>query len=62
MSVKNAKYKFEKNLLEISKSKNINDALIEWENIFIEQRDKQNALCICQKNSKMYITCITKQI
>ena len=52
MSVKNAKYKFEKNLLEISKSKNINDALIEWENIFIEQRDKQNALCICQKKLK----------
>ena len=50
MVKKYASYKFENNLLKLSKIQNINSALNEWVFVCNEQREIQNITCICQKN------------
>ena len=52
---KNATYKFNTNLLKASSSQILKDAKKEWRVIYEEERDKQDGLCICQRNVK-YVT------
>ena len=52
MVKKYASYKFENNLLKLSKIQNINSALNEWVFVCNEQREIQNITCICQKKLK----------
>jgi hypothetical protein len=52
---KNATYKFNTNLLKASSSQILKDAKKEWCVIYEEERDKQDGLCICQRNVK-YVT------
>ena len=42
------KYKFDENLLKVSKSKDLETAKKEWREICTEKRDKKTGLCICQ--------------
>lgn len=48
-------YKFNKNLLGLSKSDNIEIAKMEWEMIYEEKRENADSLCICQRKVKNII-------
>ena len=48
-------YKFNINLLELSKSKEIAIAKIEWREIYREKREEKTGLCICQHTLKNII-------
>jgi len=57
-------YKFETNLLKVSKSKDIEEAKREWCEIYTEHREIKTGLCICQhtlKNIKYMYNVSTKQ-
>lgn len=49
------KYNFDKNLLSVSHNKELESAKKEWTLICKETRDKQDGLCICQRNVKHVI-------
>jgi len=50
-----AEYKFDANLLKLSRSKDIEIAKKEWREIFREEREERNGLCICQHTLKNII-------
>ena len=49
---KDAVYKFNENLLKLSRSKNIEDAKKEWVIICEDKREEKTGLCICQNKIK----------
>ena len=55
MEKKDAKYKFDTNLIKASHSKDLETAKKEWKIIFTEKRDEIDGLCICQRKVK-YVT------
>ena len=48
-------YKFNKNFLKLSKSKDIEIAKTEWREIYTENRKEKTGLCICQHKLKNII-------
>lgn len=49
------KYKFNENLLKLSKNKNLELAKTEWREIYRENRTEKTGLCICQHRLKNII-------
>lgn len=49
------KYKFNENLLKLSKNKNLEFAKTEWREIYRESRTEKTGLCICQHRLKNII-------
>lgn len=53
--MKKAEYKFDANLLKLSRSKDIAIAKTEWRTICKEEREERDGLCICQHTLKNII-------
>jgi len=62
---RDSKYKFEENLLKVSKNNDFKNALLEWNLIYKEEKSLKDEICICQhkiSNASYYYNKNTQKI